>query len=394
MLILVLCLIIGFGCIQPAAVNAADSGEKKVRVGWYESPFNITSANGIRSGYAYEYQMKIAGYTNWEYEYVDGSFPELLEKLKAGEIDLLSDVSYTEERAQEMLFSSQPMGAEEYYIYVNADSEKIKSGDIRSPKDAKIGINKDSFQEILLREWMKKYNVEAQVIELVTSQDESVQMLKNKDIDAFVTIDIYTESELFVPAFIIGQSDFYFAVNKNRPDLLSDLDSGMGKIREENRSYNLQLYDKYVRFSVINYYFPPDEVKWLTDHGTVRVGYLEDYLPFCAKDPETGELTGALKDYLELASNCSKNLKINFSAKAYPTVDAAFDALNSGEVDCVFPVDLSCYDAEQVGVSVTTAFMYSEISAMVRKNTSHGFYSEEKLTAAVNKGNMNYEVYP
>ena len=81
-----------------------------------------------------------------------------------------------------MLFSSQPMGAEEYYIYVNADSEKIKSGDIRSPKDAKIGINKDSFQEILLREWMKKYNVEAQVIELVTSQDESVQMLKNKDI--------------------------------------------------------------------------------------------------------------------------------------------------------------------------------------------------------------------
>ena len=73
MLILVLCLIIGFGCIQPAAVNAADSGEKKVRVGWYESPFNITSANGIRSGYAYEYQMKIAGYTNWEYEYVDGS---------------------------------------------------------------------------------------------------------------------------------------------------------------------------------------------------------------------------------------------------------------------------------------------------------------------------------
>ena len=62
-------------------------------------------------------------------------------------------------------------------------------------------------------------------------------------------------------------------------------------------------------------------------------------------------------------------------------------------MDFVFPVDLSCYDAEQVGVSVTTAFMYSEISAMVRKNTSHGFYSEEKLTAAVNKGNMNYEVY-
>ena len=61
MLMLLLCVIIGFGCVQPAAVNAAGNEQKKVRVGWFESPFNITGANGIRSGYAYEYQMKISG---------------------------------------------------------------------------------------------------------------------------------------------------------------------------------------------------------------------------------------------------------------------------------------------------------------------------------------------
>ena len=40
----------------------ADSGQKTVRVGWYESSFNRTDDAGHRSGYAYEYQMKIAAY--------------------------------------------------------------------------------------------------------------------------------------------------------------------------------------------------------------------------------------------------------------------------------------------------------------------------------------------
>lgn len=393
MLILLICVIIGFGCIQPAAVNAAESGPKKVRVGWFESPFNITESNGRRSGYAYEYQQKIAGYTNWEYEYVEGSFPELLEMLKAGDIDLLSDVSYTEQRAAEMLFSSQPMGAEEYYIYIAANGAGIKSGDPSSLKGRKVGINKDSYQEMLFMDWMKKYNVDAKIIELESSHNDSMQMLKDGELDAFVTIDVYTESELFIPAFKIGQSEFFFAVNKSRPDLLAELDPCMGKIRDENRSYNLQLYDKYVRYQGINNYFPAEEVKWISEHGPIRVGYLNDYLPFCGCDPETGALTGALKDYLELASGCAKNAEISFSPVAYSTVEAALDALKAGEVDCVFPVDLSCYDGEKAGVSVTNSFMYSEIYASVRKSTSPGIISEEKLTAAVNKGNLNYEVF-
>ncbi len=71
----------------------AQSSTKTVRVGWYESPFNITDQFGRRSGYAYDYQEKLAAYTGWNYEYVEGSWPELLQMLIDGEIDLMSDVS-------------------------------------------------------------------------------------------------------------------------------------------------------------------------------------------------------------------------------------------------------------------------------------------------------------
>lgn len=60
---------------------------KTVRVGWYESPFNMTDQFGRRSGYAYDYQQKIAAYTGWNYEYVEGSWPDLLQMLMDGEID-------------------------------------------------------------------------------------------------------------------------------------------------------------------------------------------------------------------------------------------------------------------------------------------------------------------
>ena len=47
-----------------------------------------------------------------------------------GEIDLMSDVSFTDERAESMLFSSLPMGAEEYYIFISPDNEEINRDDL------------------------------------------------------------------------------------------------------------------------------------------------------------------------------------------------------------------------------------------------------------------------
>ena len=80
----------------PLTAHVQGSG-KTLRVGWYESPLNTIDQFGCRSGYSYDYQQTIAAYTGWNYEYVEGSWPELLKMLVTGEIDLMSDVSFTEE---------------------------------------------------------------------------------------------------------------------------------------------------------------------------------------------------------------------------------------------------------------------------------------------------------
>ena len=55
-----LCLLLLLAVLLPV-VSFADGQEKKtVRVGWFESPFNMTDSFGGRSGFAYEYQQKVA----------------------------------------------------------------------------------------------------------------------------------------------------------------------------------------------------------------------------------------------------------------------------------------------------------------------------------------------
>ena len=280
--------------ILPSAY--AQQAQKTVRVGWYESPFNATDQFGRKSGYAYDYQQKIAAFTGWQYEYVEGSWPELLQMLIDGEIDLMSDVSYTDERSKLMLFPSLPMGAEEYYIYISPDNEEINKDDFSTFNGKKVGINKGSVQVGFFREWAEANGVRAEIVEMTESLDEAIEMLVRGELDMYVVLDGYFDPHLAVPVCKVGASDFFFAVSNSRPDLLTELNSAMNRIQEGNHNYNQQLYDKYLKAHGFNYYLSTEEKRWLSEQGTIRVGYQDNYLSFCDADDKTGQLTGALKD--------------------------------------------------------------------------------------------------
>ena len=179
---------------MPTAAVHAEDGTKTIRVGWYETPFNHIDEYGRRSGYAYEYQRKIAAYTGWEYEYVTGTWHELMEKLAAGEIDLMSDVSYKEERTERMLYASLPMGTESYYVFVHPDNQSIQSDDYTTLNGKRIGIMKSSIQEDQFLKWEKMHQVSAEVVEVTCSEEESLEMLAEGKLDAFVTMDFYGDS--------------------------------------------------------------------------------------------------------------------------------------------------------------------------------------------------------
>lgn len=387
-----LCLLTVLHMIAPLPACAQPQENKVVRVGWHEAPYFITDKYRRRSGYSYEYQCKVAAFTGWHYEYVTGTWSQLLQKLKDGEIDLMSNVSFMEERAKDMMFASLPMGTEAYYIFVAPNNKEITLENYKSLNGKRIGVTKNSFQKELLRKWMQLHNVKAELIELTSSDEDSLLMLGNQ-LDAFVTMDFYGDPRKAVPIGKIGSSDFFFAVNKDRPDLLAELDKAMNRIQDQNMYFNQQLHEKYLKSATTDKYLSVKEREWLSEHGPVRVGYQDNYLAFCAKDEATGELTGALKDYLELASTSLENAHIHIEARAYPTAAAAMEAMKKGEIDCVFPANLTDFDSETMGVVMSPPLMRSEMDAVVRASEKKEFLRKKQVIVAVNKGNTNYDMF-
>ena len=376
-----------------AQTVSAEVNEKVVRVGWYESSFNSKDDEGRRTGYAYEYQQKIASYTGWKYEYVEASWPALMQMLVEGKIDLMSDVSYTPQRAEKMLFSTVPMGEEEYYLFTTPNNADVNTDDYSTFNGKTVGINQGSVQIELFNEWAKNNNLQMTVIELTSSLNDSLAMLASGQIEFYVSPETMQENAYVLPVAKIGSSSFYFSVNQNRPDLLSELNIAMDKIANENPYYNLQLYSKYLHYSKMHRYFSSEELSWLEEHKKIRVGYQDNYLAFCAQDKETGELIGALKDYLKEASTCMENAKVEFETISFPTSEEALAALKRGEIDCMFPANLTDYYGELEGYYITDPLMTTEMSAIIQEGDKDSFFSREKVTVAVNTGNTNYDMF-
>ncbi len=218
---ILLCMLFMMAFFSLSVSAQTDDQNKIVRVGWFDSAYNRKDAMGRRSGYSYEYQRKIAAYTGWSYEYVEGSWIELMDMLQNGEIDMLGGVSYTEERTEKMLFPSYVMGTEAYYVYITEKQVVDFNEDFSYFNGKKIGVNKGSIQAELFQEWAEQRGINAKLIELSSSESDSVDMLAHGELDAYITLDNYLSMETLIPVVKIGSSDIYFAVNKSRPDLVT-----------------------------------------------------------------------------------------------------------------------------------------------------------------------------
>lgn len=382
-----LCLLFLLGTCYPMTVRAAETEQKTVRVGFYACPFNMKDENGHMSGYAYDYQQDLAAYTGWKYDYVEGSWPELLQMLKNGEIDLLSDVSITPERETEMLFSSYSMGTESYYLYVSNRDNGIDQNDYSTLEGKRIGVNAGSIQDDLFHEWAKEHALDVETIPC-NGDYAMLEMLENDKLDAVIAVDSYAYDHT-VPMIRIGSSDFYFAVNSDRPDLKAELDEAMQLLLSTNRYYNEELLKKYLNANASKS-LPSEDSTWLQEHGTIRVGYLDDYLAFCDKDDASGELVGALREFLNIAENCLYHTRLEFEPIVFSDATEMRSALQRGEVDCIFPVYFDRYSAEQSQMYVTKSVAGTSMIALVNGG---GFHENVENVVAIYENSIETKLF-
>ena len=380
---ILLCLIL-YITVLPFPVSAEKEKTRTVRVGWYEGIYNTTGADGQRRGYSYEYQQAVAAHTGWKYEYVEGSWAELMSMLKKGQIDLLGGISYAEERSTSMLFSALPMGEDRYYLYVNPSNTDISASNLTTLNEKRIGMMPDTLSDEMFHEWEKSHGVNTQQVDIIDVNDVR-QKLKNHEIDGFVLNESpQWERDNISPALLIGGSYNYFAVSKKRPDLKEELDQAMQKIERENPFYTDDLYKRYLSANSLET-LTDEEQNWLEQHGAVRIGYLKNDVGVSLADTESEKPVGIINDYISLASGCLGEKNIEFQLTGFDSQEEELQALKDGRIDMIFHMNQNPYEAEQNDVILSNTVFEVNVAVLtgVKK-----FDENKENTVAVRRNNL------
>ena len=361
-----LSLLLLLSAMLPVKAAAETAPAKVVRVGSFEDTFNYVNEKGARKGYGYELLETLSGYTGWQFEYVTCDWSNCFEKLENGEIDIMGDISYTEDRAGEMLFSDEPMGEEKYYLYADLSRADISTSNFETLNGKKIGVLMGTEPEVMLTEWEEKYGLKTEHVNISNNEDVK-QKLANNEIDCFVSLEESFWAELGISTITrVGESGIYYAINKDRPDLKEELDNAMCALEDSNPFYTADLYKKYFSLD----YTPiltGEEKAWLKEHGAIRMGFLKDDIGISTFDPATGELTGAITDYIQFAIGSLGNQELEFQIVGYDSKETELDALKSGEIDMIFHFDQNPNLAEENHIACTNTTWISNLMAVTNK---------------------------
>lgn len=361
-----LSLLLLLSAVLPVKAAAETAPVKLIRVGSFEDTFNYCNEKGARKGYGYELLETLSGYTGWQFEYVTCDWSDCFEKLENGEIDIMGGISYTEDRAEEMLFSDEPMGEEKYYLYADLSRTDLSTSDYKTLNGKKVGVVMGTEPEVMLTEWEEKHGIKTQHVNISNNEDVK-QKLINHEIDCFVSLEESYWADLGISTITrVGKSSIYYVLNKDRFDLKEELDNAMHALDEEAPFYTADLCKKYFSLD----YKPiltGEEKAWLRKHGAIRMGFLTSDSGVSTYDPATGEITGTITDYIQFARDCLGNQELEFQLVGYYDKEAELNALKSGEIDMIFHFDQSPNLAEEYRLARTNTTWTANMMVVTNK---------------------------
>ena len=335
---------------------------KTVKVGYYIDSGNFMSGfseDDPKYGFAYEYMQTIAAYTGWNYEYVYGEWSDLYDALLTGKIDLLSDVSYTKDRENLILYPSYPMGEEAFYLYSNNPDLNISAGEYEAWTGKKIGLRTDCNHYEIFLQWAKARNLNCEYVEF-TSDEPYFEMFENHEFDILLEIDMVADSS-WNPIEKIGADNFYLAVTKNRHDILDELNTALAEIFAMSPYYNNNLWLKYFSNMTISKNITVKESEWLVQHPEIRVGCLNNDLPFAAYNIENNNPEGFVIELMKYLQTHFLHFDNSVKYVFYNDTKQMIEDFNKGQLELLAPVYRNLQATEESGNCLSEEFLSAAV---------------------------------
>lgn len=241
-------------------------------------PAIFKDKDNIVKGFYVDAFKEIEQNENIKFEYVYGSWNEGIEKLKNGELDILTSVAYTPERAKYMYYSTNSLLTVWGELYVQPSSEIDGILDVANKKIAimKSDVNGQNFINLT-----KKFNITCEFIEF-QSFEEIFEAISNKTVDGGVVNNTFGAAkqhlyEVRTSDVIFNPFDIFITVSlKNNVDILNIFNRYLHKWKHEKNSIFKEAREKWTRKELNQIYIFPAWLKFtiLTFFGLISIALI------------------------------------------------------------------------------------------------------------------------
>jgi len=353
-----LAVILAPGLTARAAAQAAPAA---VRVGYfYNGDFMHRADDGSYEGYDVEYYYMLAGYADWDIRFVAyENLNDALAALERGEIDVMSGLSRTSERAAKYLISAKKMCTAQIAVQTRADDDRFSVGDTDSMKNMTCGILRGSNVVTLYRDWCGENGLTPRIVEYGSLNERDEALFSGK-VDAIAGGSTIPGAQKIAE---FPSLDLFFMFHRGRADLKSQLDRAMNILTLENPGYANSLFLKYFpasRNTVPS--FSRQEKAYLKEHPSIPVGVFENDAPFSQKNPD-GSVGGILPEYY---AHLSQVTGVEFVCMPYADSDSVLAALRRGEIALIGNFDNDIFEADEKQLLLTVPFLKTNMVQITR----------------------------
>ena len=325
-----------------------------VKVGFYHMDgFHYYDEYDEIQGYCVDYLDMLAGFTGWNYEYVEiKDFGEGCQKLENHEIDLLAPAMYTASRAELYEYSQLEFGTE-YTILVTADSRTdIYYEDYEKFEDMKVAVlNNYPLTEYFIS-YMQQHEFESELV-YFDSIDDSKAALETGTVDAIVTSIMDMEADQKLLARFAPQP-FYFLTWKGNGTFLKQLNRAMDQVQNTYPMYLDELLVTHYPIYDLKF-FSREEMEFVQNREPLRVAYISDRKPLSFTNEE-GELDGISREIFDAIAEVSG---LTFEYIALPQGDITYQFLQEMEIDLVTGVEYNSTNMNAGGMLLSSPYISS-----------------------------------
>jgi len=302
------CFIIVFFLVLSFAHAQETKDPLTLRVGVYNNQPKIYVEDGIAKGFWADITNYIVEQEGWDIEYVDGNWAEGLDRLEAGEIDLMVDVAVTDTRKEKYDFTTEAVIASWTEIYSEKDADIENFLDL---EDKDIGVLKGSVNYVGeggIKELLDNFDIDVNFVEF-DSYDKVFEAVKDGTADAGVTNMIYGGANrekygLKRTPIMFRPSRISFAFSKARTmdsQLIERIDYHMSQLKEDPDSIYYKSIEKHFFGAKERYVLilTEEEQAWLDEHKDIRIGIDPAFAPF-EFITEKGAYKGIAADHMKL----------------------------------------------------------------------------------------------